>query len=129
MSIEATGEVLLAHDGHAVAQGHKSSREPRTSMLRTINLIHNDNRYTARIRNVSASGALIEGIADVPPGTVFTVEFGGHYQVKGLCRWSHDDKMGVEFDEPVSVERIRATDKPLAVVATHEVPKADRKRA
>ncbi len=60
MSIEATKEVLEAHDGHAVAQGHKSSREPRMSMLRTINLIHDDNRYIARIRNVSASGALIE---------------------------------------------------------------------
>jgi len=130
MSLGATLELLAAHDSHAVAQGHKSSREPRMSMLRTISLIHGETRYTARIRNVSASGALIEGVADVPAGTMFSIDFGRHYRVRGLCRWSHEGKMGVEFEEPVSVERIRASEKPGSVTAkTPQVPRAERKRA
>ena len=99
------------------------------SMLRTINLIQEGNRYVARIRNVSASGALIEGVSDVAAGTTFMIEFGGHYQVQGLCRWSYDDKVGVEFAEPVSVERIRATDKPAPAIARAETAKTERKRA
>jgi diguanylate cyclase (GGDEF)-like protein len=128
MSFAATQQLLSENDSHAVAQGHKSSREPRMTMLRTVTLVHGDNRYTARVRNVSASGALIEGVHDVPAGTTFTIEFGGQYRVKGLCRWSQEDRMGIEFEAPVSVDRIRAADKP-ASAAKSEPQGAERKRA
>ena len=122
MPIEATHRLLSTNGGHAVAQGHKSSREPRMTMLRTVTLVHGENRYTGRIRNISRSGALIEGVHDVPAGTAFSIEFGTHYRVQGLCRWCREGRMGVEFDAPVSVDRVRAADKPTSSIrnVTHQ---------
>ncbi|MBO9580691.1 MAG: EAL domain-containing protein [Sphingobium sp.] len=129
MSMSATLQLLAEHDGHAVAQGHKSSREPRMTMLRTVTLTRGKDRYTGRIRNVSPNGALIEGLRDVPVGTTFNIEFGGRYSVNGHCRWSKEDRMGVEFDTPVSIDRIRAADKPAPVIKRDQSRPADRKRA
>jgi len=111
MSAESTHELLDANGGRAVPQGHKSSRQPRTTMLRTVGLIHDGHRYEARIRNISASGALVEGLMDVPVGTVFTVEFSWNHSIAATCCWSSGPRMGVEFAQLVDVERVRNPDK------------------
>ncbi|MBO9670008.1 MAG: EAL domain-containing protein [Sphingobium sp.] len=129
MAMDATQQLLAENDGHAVAQGHKSSREPRMTMLRTVTLTHGENSYTGRIRNVSPNGALIEGLRDVPVGTAFSIEFGGRYSVKGHCRWSREDRMGVEFEASVSIDRIRAADKPASAVKRSQPQQAEPKRA
>jgi len=98
-------------------------------MLRTVTLVHGENSYTGRVRNVSPSGALIEGLRDVPEGTAFRIEFGGRYSVKGHCRWSKEDRMGIEFDAPVSIDRIRAADKPASGVKRSLPQPAEPKRA
>ncbi|HEY1125885.1 MAG TPA: EAL domain-containing protein [Sphingobium sp.] len=127
--MDETLQILAANDGHAIAQGYKSSREPRMTMLRTVSLIHGENNYTGRIRNISSSGALIEGLSDVPQGTIFNIEFGGHYRARGHCRWSRGDRMGIEFDAPVSIERIRNADRAAADLRKGQSPSAERKRA
>jgi hypothetical protein len=99
------------------------------TMLRTVTLVHGERTYTGRIRNVSSSGALIEGVQDVPAGTVFSVEFGGHYRVKGHCRWCREGRMGLEFDVAVSIDRIRAADKPAQTVTRSTPQQPERKRA
>jgi diguanylate cyclase (GGDEF)-like protein len=120
MAMEKTLELLGTQDGHAAPQGHKSSRQPRTTMLRTIALIHGGNRYTARIRNISASGAMVEGLLDVPAGTVFTVEFDPNHIVNASCRWSRGDRMGLEFESLVSVERVRNPERQKVSAGIHD---------
>ncbi|CAN5373015.1 EAL domain-containing protein [soil metagenome] len=93
---------------YAKPDGFKASREKRRTMLRSIKLIHGAHSYEARIRNISTGGALIEGLADVPVGTTFQLSFGANYMVEALCRWSSDDRMGVEFAAPVQFDRIRS---------------------
>ncbi len=105
---EAARALLAAGDGHIRAQGHKASREPRMAMLRSVMLLHGKNRYACRIRNISPGGAMIEGILEVPAGTEFVIELAKDYLVKGVCRWSQDDRMGVEFAERIVLERLRA---------------------
>jgi diguanylate cyclase (GGDEF)-like protein len=126
MLMAKTHELLEGQDGHAVAQGHKSSREPRMTMLRTISLSHGGHRYTTRIRNISASGAMIEGLTDVPPGTVFAVEFDQNHVVQGTCRWSKGDRMGIEFESLISVERVRNPEKLTASMPITEPYKVKR---
>ncbi|MBO9574444.1 MAG: EAL domain-containing protein [Sphingobium sp.] len=116
MPLDATFGLLAEHDGHAVAKGHKSSREPRMTMLRTVMLHHGSNRYTARMRNISTGGAMIEGLLDVPAGTIFEIEFSAGHRIGGMCRWSHQDRMGVEFETAADVERIRWGEKPTESV-------------
>jgi len=108
MDAEATLALLCAHGGYAEARGHRASREPRMAMLRTVMLRHGGNDYPARIRNISRMGAMIDGVTDVPVGTMFEIELTRDYQVGGTCRWSQGDRIGIEFDRAVEIARIRA---------------------
>jgi hypothetical protein len=99
----------FANDGaYAKPSGHKASREPRRTMLRSIRLTHGAHAYDARIRNISPGGALIEGLSDVPAGTVFSLAFGDGYTVEAACRWSSANRMGVEFAVPVQMDQARS---------------------
>ncbi|WP_284125721.1 EAL domain-containing protein [Parerythrobacter aestuarii] len=81
----------------AVARGPQSARAPRQSMLRKIVLEHENQHYHGTIRNISSTGAMIEGLWNVPPGTIFRVALTEKIIVTGTTRWSKEDRMGVEF--------------------------------
>lgn len=91
----------------AKADGFQSSRPERKSMLRTVGVHHDGHVYTGRIRNISATGALIEGLWNVPEGTLFAIELGDNHVVNATARWSRDDRMGVEFAAAVDMARLR----------------------
>lgn len=108
VDIEATLALLSAHGGYAEARGPRASREPRMAMLRTVTLRHGGHDYPARIRNISRMGAMIDGVTEVPVGTVFEIELTRDYQVRGTCRWSQGDRIGIEFDRPADLAMVRA---------------------
>ena len=81
----------------AVARGPRCSRAPRQTMLRKVVLDHNGHLYNGTIRNISTTGALIEGLWNVPVGTIFKVQISQTHSVTCTTRWSEDDRMGVEF--------------------------------
>jgi diguanylate cyclase (GGDEF)-like protein/PAS domain S-box-containing protein len=91
----------LAAGLHAVAKGPRSARAARQTMLRKVVLDHQGNQYDGTIRNISTSGALIEGLWNVPVGTIFKVEIATNYFVTCTARWSVDERMGVEFANPL----------------------------
>ena len=93
--------------GYAKPQGHKASREKRRAMLRTVTLRHGSRSYPARIRNASASGAMIDGLSSVPDGTIFEIEIARGYTIRGKSRWSQGDRMGIEFDTSIEMEVLR----------------------
>jgi len=103
-----TLDLLADHGGYAQAHGPKASREPRMAMLRTVMLRHGGHDYPARIRNISRMGAMVDGVSEVPAGTLFEVELTRDYVVQGTCRWSQGDRMGLEFAEAVEIARVRA---------------------
>lgn len=86
------------------AVGPRSAREPRRTMLRKIALEHEGNRYPGTIRNVSARGALIEGLWNVPDGTRFRIAVSDALTVAATARWCLDNRMGVEFDDPLPAD-------------------------
>ncbi len=100
---EAVIERFARGERYARAEGFRSSREPRRTMLRSVRLHHGHHQYDARIRNVSSGGAMIEGLSGVPVGTRFDVAVGGGRLIAAECRWSQGDRMGVEFAERVEV--------------------------
>ena len=85
----------------AVARGPRSSRAPRQSMLRKVVLDHNGQLYTGTIRNVSTTGALIEGLWNVPTGTIFRITIAEGQIVTGTARWCEQGRIGVEFATPL----------------------------
>ena len=97
---EAT-QARLAAGLQAVAKGPRSARAPRQTMLRKVVLDHQGNFYDGTIRNISTSGALIEGLWNVPVGTIFKLQIATNYFVTCTTRWSVDERMGVEFANPL----------------------------
>ena len=67
------------------------------TMLRKLALEHGGERYEGTIRNLSASGAMIEGLWNVPKGITFNVQIGEGHSIEATTRWSQDDRIGVEF--------------------------------
>ncbi|MDI1294970.1 MAG: EAL domain-containing protein, partial [bacterium] len=98
----------------ASADGFQSSRPERKTMLRTISVHHDGHVYTGRVRNISATGALIEGLWNVPPGTLFAIELAENQFVNATVRWSKEDRMGVEFAGAIDLATLRNPARALA---------------
>ncbi|KLI63683.1 EAL domain-containing protein [Aurantiacibacter marinus] len=84
-----------------VAEGPKSSRATRQKMLRKVVLDHDGHLYNGTIRNISVTGAMVEGLWNVPVGTTFHVHISTSQVVSCIARWSVQDRMGVEFANPL----------------------------
>ncbi|MEL1250508.1 EAL domain-containing protein [Aurantiacibacter gilvus] len=81
----------------AVARGPRSSRDQRQTILRKVVLDHHGHLYNGTIRNISTTGALIEGLWNVPVGTIFKMQISRNHSITCTTRWCEDDHMGVEF--------------------------------
>ena len=85
----------------AIAKGPRSARQPRQTVLRRV-VIEKDGQFqNATIRNMSASGALIEGPWHIPAGTKFRLGLSEEEAVTVVARWSEENRTGVEFVSPV----------------------------
>ena len=88
----------------AIAKGPRASRARRQTMLRKVVLDCHGERYQGTIRNISTSGALIEGLWNVPSGTVFNIQVSEHRTIGATTRWSQEDRIGVEFAELLELD-------------------------
>jgi PAS domain S-box-containing protein len=92
------------------ARGPRSARPTRRTVLRRVQLDHDGHCYEATVRNMSATGALIEGLWNVPEGTHFAVRLAEGITVRAIARWCEGDRLGIEFAEPVNLEEpVRGT--------------------
>jgi hypothetical protein len=73
-------------------------------MLRNVQLVHAGQTYNAKIRNLSATGAMIKGLWNVPRGTIFEIYLAEDFAITGTTRWCQDDKIGVEFVSTLPVD-------------------------
>ncbi|WP_447760491.1 putative bifunctional diguanylate cyclase/phosphodiesterase [Sphingopyxis panaciterrae] len=79
--------------------GPAKQRNDRFQMFRKAGAIHDNHRYAVVIRNLSATGAFIEGIIDVPMGTQFVIDFGEGQLATATVRRSMKHQQGVEFEQ------------------------------
>jgi predicted signal transduction protein with EAL and GGDEF domain len=100
----------LAGGGSAAASGFRVSRAPRTKMLRSAKLHLGTMQGDVRIRDLSSTGAMVDGIsfdAD-PTDTEVLIELVEGQMVAARLRWAKDGRAGMEFAEPVNLERLAA---------------------
>lgn len=81
--------------------GYATQRNDRLSMYQKIGAIHENFYYPVILKNLSASGAMIEGILDVPIGTKFVLDFGEGQLALGKVTRCAKDRLGVEFERPL----------------------------
>ncbi len=93
-------------------------------------MIHDDYRYHVVLRNLSKTGALIDGLVDVPKGTDVVLDLGGGQLAVATVRRSEGYSQGLEFETPlisdgsdglctrhrVSPYQIEAAGRPLAAL-------------
>jgi diguanylate cyclase (GGDEF)-like protein len=77
----------------------RTRRARRRTVFRKIQVIHDDYAYEVTLRNLSKTGALIEGLADVPRGTQFVVDLGGGQLAVATVIRSNGDVQGLEFEQ------------------------------
>lgn len=80
-----------------VPSGPAMQRNDRQAMYRKVGAIHDDHRYPVMIRNLSPSGALIEGLLDVPLGTQFVIDFGDGQLALATVKRSEKSRQGIAF--------------------------------
>ncbi|GAA0668248.1 diguanylate cyclase (GGDEF)-like protein [Sphingomonas insulae] len=90
------------------AVGHKVSRAPRTKMLRSARIAIGRNEGDVRIRNISASGAMIDGV-DIDGQAVgldVLIELIEDQMFAARVAWAKDGKAGLAFAESFNLDRL-----------------------
>jgi diguanylate cyclase (GGDEF)-like protein len=95
---EVEGE--LTGDNWKIApSGDRIKRSKRRTVYRRINVIHDDHSYEVVLRNLSKTGALIQGLDEVPKGTQFVVDLGGGQLAVATVIRTNGDTQGLEFEQ------------------------------
>ncbi len=84
-----------------VPDGPEIYRAERRSVFRRIGVIHDDHRYEAVMRDLSKTGAFIEGLIGVPLGTGLVLDLSGGQLVVCTVTRSQDAQIAVEFETPL----------------------------
>ncbi len=108
---------LAAAGGQATAQGYKVSRSPRSTMLRSAILDLGVAKGEVRIRNISSTGALIDGIEFPvdPEGVDVQIELLEGQMFPATVKWAKDGKAGLEFAQNFNLERLNAPAPPRSI--------------
>ena len=116
-------------------RGPEKYRAERRTEFRKIGLIHCDDRYEVFLRNLSKTGAKVEGLLDVPIGTDVVLDLGGGQLAVATVRRSEGTSQGVEFETSlisdgaeglctrhrVSPYQIEAAGRPLGALSDENV--------
>ncbi|MDO7844023.1 putative bifunctional diguanylate cyclase/phosphodiesterase [Sphingomonas immobilis] len=109
----------LAGDGTVLPQGHLMSRPERHKMIRTARIIAGDVDGEVRIRNMSPTGAMIDGIdieGDVS-GMEVLIELVEGEMFPAKLRWAVEGRAGIEFLSAFNMERLAANTPSAAPLA------------
>ncbi|KWV93154.1 bifunctional diguanylate cyclase/phosphodiesterase [Erythrobacter sp. YT30] len=99
--IEEVTERFEKGDLVYVPRGPEKFRADRRTEFRKIGLIHGDHRYTVILRNLSKTGAKVEGLLDVPLETKVVLDLGGGQLAVATVKRSEGYSQGVEFETPL----------------------------
>ncbi len=84
--------------------GFLASRSPRVAMLRSTIVMAGGRPHSARLRNISTGGAMVETVSILDVGTPVEIELpDGRRQGAKVC-WAKDGRVGMTFDRPIEIE-------------------------
>ena len=102
----------LSEQSPATPVGLKVSRPQRQKLLRSANLITSKGDGTARIRDVSSSGLMVDAFQlSLVAGQQITVVIADGPSVTATVRWVRDGKAGLELCEAIDMADLNARPK------------------
>ncbi|BDI61335.1 hypothetical protein MACH05_18950 [Qipengyuania nanhaisediminis] len=99
ISHETVETELIGQTWTIAPSSDRLKRARRRTVFRKIQVIHDDHSYEVTLRNLSKTGALIQGLADVPKGTQFVVDLGGGQLAVATVIRTNGDTQGLEFEQ------------------------------
>lgn len=102
---------LLANDGGmATVIGYKTSRSQRTAVMRSALVRIGDVEGEVRVRNISATGAMIDGIdfGRNAENTVLEIEILEGQMLLARVMWNREGKVGIAFDRLFNMDQLNA---------------------
>lgn len=119
----------LANSVTVEADGYQCIREPRQRLMRRAVAEIDGQIMEIRLRNISATGALVECSRPVLPGANITIDIVGVGPVLGAIRWSQSGKFGVRFEDAFDLTRLAPKKDPASHVKMLRTWYIDRKEA
>lgn len=86
---------------HAEPIGPQSARAARQNLLRRVTVVDDEASYNATLRNISETGAMLEGVWGVAAGQSVRIELCADQSVIAKVRWARENRLGVEFESPI----------------------------
>ncbi|MDF2496338.1 EAL domain-containing protein [Sphingomonas sp.] len=108
--------LFTERNGAALAVGHRVSRASRSTVLRSARLEVGGDTGEVRIRNLSATGVMIDGV-DFPEeavGVEVRIELVEDEMFPATIRWVSEGRAGLEFMRHFDMERLSAS-QPVAL--------------
>ena len=90
----------MGHIGTGSGAEHRAAR--RTNLMLAAEIEANGRRAPVRIRNLSETGALIEGGA-LPEKSATLILHRGDFHIGATIAWSGGGRGGIHFDQPISL--------------------------
>jgi hypothetical protein len=98
---EVIAERMASGEMRIEPEGPEKHRQERRSVFRRIGVIHDDHRYEAVMRDLSKTGAKVEGLLGVPEGTGLVLDLGAGQLAVGTVNRVQDAMIAVEFETPL----------------------------
>jgi hypothetical protein len=86
----------------------KQARPPRHKLMWECELHWTRGVERARLRNISAEGAMIDAARTIPAGTEVVLALRSAGTVTGTIRWSRSGQMGLRFDRRFDIRKVMA---------------------
>ena len=110
------GRPMLAEEANLLAGRCNDVTEPvtknqedhvsRIALLRLVKVHCDGQTMTAKMRNISEIGALLEVDGDARITTPLRIQFSDNISVSATIRWRQDRQIGVEFDDTIDVDQV-----------------------
>ncbi len=101
LTFQQVADELVAESWTIDPVTSRNTRAKRRTVYRKIQVIHDDHSYDVTLRNLSRTGALIEGLMDIPLETQFVVDLGGGQLAVATVVRTAGDTQGLEFEMPL----------------------------
>ena len=98
---EQIDEQMASGEMRIEPSGPEKHRPERRSVFRRVGIIHDDHRYEAVMRNLSTTGAMVEGLLGVPEGTGLVLDLGEGQLAVGTVNRTEDMMIAIEFETPL----------------------------
>ncbi len=101
-------------------------------MVADIRLLDKKTELSARIRNLSAGGMMVEVQAQIKDGDAIEVNLNNIGWVSGSVVWIYGSRFGVSFDSPIDPrlarKKIGQNNQGVQIISRHTAPPANKSK-